>query len=84
MRGRIANQLIQPPNRRAVQARDGAVVIDPQKQPTPATVGKGGQFGGKTIGIGGIALELVAAVFSAADRFLKVGSFHRKVIVFRL
>lgn len=51
---------------------DAAVVIDSQKQPATAAVGKSSQFGGEAIGINGISLELAAAVFTAGE---DVGEF---------
>ena len=74
--GRVADELVQASHRSRIQPGNAAVIGHTQKHRATATVGHGRQLGGHAIGIGGVALELVAAVFTTRQCLQEFGFSH--------
>ncbi len=74
--GRIADELVQTPHRCCIKSSNAAIIIHTQKHRSSTAVGKCSQLGRHAVGIGGVALELVAAVFTKGQCFQEVGFGH--------
>lgn len=74
--GRVADQLVEAAHGGGVESEHGTIVCHTEQQAAAAAVGQGHQLGGQTIGMAGVALELVAAVFAARQELQQFGFGH--------
>jgi len=71
LRGRVADELIDPAHIPARQTGHGTVISHTEKERTSIGVGKCRHLRSKCIGIGDVALELAAAVFTGGEQGLE-------------
>ncbi len=74
--GGIADQLVQTPHRSGIQPGNAAVISHAETNLATAAIGHGRQFGGQSIDIGDITLELVPAIFATGQHTQQLGFSH--------
>ena len=68
LRCRVGDHLIQTFDVVCRQTNDLTTVSNTDEQHTPCSIDKGDKLGGEAVGVGDIALELMARVFAVSDK----------------